>query len=492
MESYVQAPQVHKAAVKNPKMLGGPFMDYEGIRKEEIQTLIEKTRTEQSQMIAFAEALTELDAILREKAQGDTLDPFYELMPDILKGYIELVYDLNHNPSFRIFEQLLYHSPYYDTKMQSIAIWETSNDDRSFVLSTARLNDQQTIHCDFPFNHELIDRLAKMKRQAAPFSEISQFFKPEDSELLKSFFTQEPPPSYEKYEGDAIRMRYFGHACILIETKEVSILVDPLISYYGYLSEINHFSDVHLPDQIDYVLITHNHQDHILLETLLPLRHKVKNVIVPRGGNGSLQDPNLKLMLNNIGFDNVIELGELEKIKFEDCTITGLPFMGEHADLDIRTKICHHVRVGEFSMIFAADSCNVQPEIYKNVRDLVGAVDVIFLGMECEGAPLSWVYGPYHTKPIPRDVDQSRRLSGSNCERGMNLVKAFDPKEVYVYAMGLEPWLKFISSIKYTDESLPIIESDKLIAACHEKNIISERLFGEKEILYDKAQPVMS
>ena len=61
-----------------------------------------------------------------------------------------------------------------------------------------------------------------------------------------------------KYDGDKIRMRYFGHACILIETKEISILVDPLISYYGYTSDVSRFSDFHLPDTIDYILITHN------------------------------------------------------------------------------------------------------------------------------------------------------------------------------------------------------------------------------------------
>ena len=283
-------------------------------------------------------------------------------------------------------------------------------------------------------------------------------------------------------------MRYFGHACILLETKDVSILVDPLISYYGYFSEIDHFSDVHLPDVIDYVLITHNHQDHILLETLLPLRHKIKNIVVPRGGNHSLQDPNLKLMLNHIGFNNVVEVGDLEEIKFEDCVITGVPFIGEHADLDILTKCCHHVKIGEFSMLFVADSCNVEPKLYQHVHKHVGDTDVIFLGMECEGAPLSWVYGPYLTQKVARDVDQSRRLSGSNFERGMALIKTFNPKEAYVYAMGMEPWLKFISSIKYTDESIPIIESNKLIEACKASGILAERLFGEKEILYNKTQ----
>jgi hypothetical protein len=56
---------------------------------------------------------------------------------------------------------------------------------------------------------------------------------------------------------------------------------------------------------------------------------------------------------------------------------------------------------------------------------------------------------------------------------------------VYVYAMGQEPWLNYITSIKYTPESRPIVESDKLLKWCHEQGIVAERLFGEKEILIE-------
>lgn len=73
----------------------------------------------------------------------------------------------------------------------------------------------------------------------------------------------------------------------------------------------------------------------------------------------------------------------------------------------------------------------------------------------------------------------------------MALVEAFKPSEVYVYAMGQEPWLEFISSIKYTEESNPIIASNKLIAKCNENQILSERLFGEKELFYSKKKVVI-
>jgi L-ascorbate metabolism protein UlaG (beta-lactamase superfamily) len=296
-----------------------------------------------------------------------------------------------------------------------------------------------------------------MKRKAASYQKIKELLdiSTEDEPLFKTFFTTEKPRSYQKYTGDKVRMRYLGHACILVETKNLSILLDPLVSYYGYQTEIGRFSDVDLPDVIDYVLITHNHQDHILFETLLPLRHKIRNIIVPATTSGSLQDPNLKLMFKEIGFDQVKEISSLETIEFEDCTLTGIPFLGEHSDLDIQCKLCHHIKVGDFSMLFAADSCNIEPKIYQHVQRIIGDVDVLFLGMECDGAPLSWLYGPLLSDSLPRDKDQSRRLAGSNCERGMGLVESVNPSEVYVYAMGLEPWLEYISSIKYTDESKP-------------------------------------
>ncbi|HLP57169.1 MAG TPA: MBL fold metallo-hydrolase [Fluviicola sp.] len=486
MNSYIQSPQIHQMAVKNPKMLGGPFMDYDGVRIDDIKALREKTLEKQADLIAFAAAVKELDEMLRLKANGGSLEPLYEEVPDLLRGYVELVYDLNNNPSYRFFEPLLYSSEFYKKDSQSIALSITNNDERPFCLSTPRINEEGVLHLEIPFDHEGIDALCRMKRTPGSIDEIAAKLgiRPEDRALFDTFFTEQSHPTYRKYDGDKARMRYFGHACILLETNEVSVLIDPLVSYYGYDSTVDHFSDIDLPDTIDYVLITHNHQDHILLETLLPLRHKVKNIIVPRSCTGALQDPNLKLTLNSVGFHNVIEIDDMEQVKFQNCTITGLPFTGEHGDLNIQAKSCFHVRLGASSFLFVADSKILERRIYEHIHRTIGDVDVLFLGMECDGAPYSWLYGPLLTKDVTREDDQTRRLSGCNHEKGMMLVNTFSPKEVYVYAMGAEPWLEFISSIKYSPESYPIVQSDLLVEECNKRGIVSERLFGEKEICY--------
>jgi L-ascorbate metabolism protein UlaG (beta-lactamase superfamily) len=293
--------------------------------------------------------------------------------------------------------------------------------------------------------------------------------------------TEEAPEARPDYSGDDLRVRYLGHACVLIESGSTSILLDPVVSY-KISGGIARYTFADLPETINYVLITHNHQDHCMFETLLQLRHKTENVIVPRSNSGALADPSLKLTLQNIGFNNVREIDEMETVGLPDGSITGLPFFGEHADLNIRTKASYLVSLRGRSILCVADSNNLLAGIYDHVREITGDVDVIFLGMECDGGPMSWLYGPLLTQPLARKMDQSRRFDGSDYEKAMDMVKVFNPKRVYVYAMGQEPWLTYLTSIRYTEQSRPIIESNKLVAECRERGIESERLYGRKEI----------
>ena len=486
MESYMASPQIHANAVKNPKMLGGPFIDYSGRRVDEIRALRDRIKRERSHLIELSAALGNLGNMLRETATGFSLHPLYEKVPDILRGYVELFYDLNNHASFRLIEPLLYRSRYYDRSQQSLMLSAISDDDRPFVLSTPRLESDEGLHLRLPFDSPVVDDLFRLKSIPRPWDEIKAMLAVPDSydALLGSFLTSAMPPSYVPYTGPGVRWRYFGHACILIESEGVSMLFDPVLSY-TYENGISRYTYLDLPDSIDYVLITHDHQDHILFETLLQIRHKIKNIVVPRNSGGRLQDPSLKLLFQNCGFKNIIEVNEMEEIQDGAVRIAGLPFLGEHADLDIQSKLAWLVRIGPHALLFAADSCNIEPRLYEHLHREFGDVDAVFLGMECDGAPLSWLYGPLLPQKMDRAMDESRRLSGSNYEQGMHIVDSFHCREAYVYAMGQEPWLNYIMSIKYTDQSRPIIESDRLIKTCEERRITAERLYGEKEILIE-------
>jgi L-ascorbate metabolism protein UlaG (beta-lactamase superfamily) len=176
-----------------------------------------------------------------------------------------------------------------------------------------------------------------------------------------------------------------------------------------------------------------------------------------------------------------METMELEAGSF----MTGMTFLGEHADLDVRSKLAYLVDLRGNKLFFAADSCNIEPTLYRHLHKHIGDVRALFIGMECDGAPLSWLYGPLLSRRMERALDESRRLSGSNYAQAIEIVNLLKCKEVFVYAMGQEPWLNHVMSLKYTPDSNPIVQSNKLIETCRERGMLAERLFGEREMRLD-------
>src|SRR5262245_52016581 len=104
MQSFVSAPQVHVSALKNPAMIGGSFINYDPSKAPAVKQLIDKTLTGQKAILEFAEAIKSLDQMLVNEANGYSMEALYSKVPDLLKGYVELVYDLHDNPSIRFLE----------------------------------------------------------------------------------------------------------------------------------------------------------------------------------------------------------------------------------------------------------------------------------------------------------------------------------------------------------------------------------------------------
>jgi len=484
MESYVKFPKIHVQAVKNPSLMGGPFLDLSEENASLIKQLIEETTSDCSIYIELNNDLKKFQAFLKQEAVGNSLEPFYEKTPESLQGLVELVYDINNNPQVLLIEKLIYNT-YYSTDGQSISLSLLNDDKRSFIMSTPRvITKENELNIKLPFIDSAWDELFMAKSKAIDFNSLAIKFGIEKKDLscFKALFTTVPPKEKldKNYDGGGVRIRYFGHASILLQTNKISLLTDPLISY-DITGSFSRYSYSDLPDRIDYVLLTHNHQDHVLFETLIQIRHKVGTVIVPRNRKGALEDPSLKLILNYIGYKKVIEIDDLESIEILDGEIIGTPFLGEHSDLNIQTKTAYCVKLKDTKFLLAADSNNISPKMYKYVFEYLQGIDILFLGMECDGAPLSWLYGVLLNEPLKKSYDNERKLSGSNFEKAWALAKESKCKQAYVYAMGLEPWLTHIMALQYKPDSIQITESDKFVKTCLEHNIQSERLFMKKE-----------
>jgi L-ascorbate metabolism protein UlaG (beta-lactamase superfamily) len=482
MRSYVTSPQMHAAALKNPAMKGGPFIDLGGKRVEEVRELIRVTSERFPGLVELGKALKQWSATLAQKAKGMALEPLYTEVPEALKGYVELCYDVNHSPTFRVIEPLLYRSRFYAENAQEVALSLVTRDkERPFIMSTPRLPDPSTLFLRTPFRSPALDQLFRMKTEAGTVGAVSEQFGVDAAGVFGSFFTTDAPPRPEPFAGEGVRIRYFGHACVLVETKDVRILVDPVVSYQ-YSNSLPRYTFADLPDEIDYALITHSHHDHILLETLLQLRHKVKNIVVGRNLDGILHDPSLALALEKTGFPQVREVRDMTEIPISGGAITAIPFLGEHHDLLMQSKNAYMVRIGESRILFLADSCNPDSALFAHVFAETGTPQVLFLGMECEGAPPSWLYGVFFPQPMARDIDRSRRSRGSTYEEAAALVDRFPVEQVYVYAMGQEPWLSHILDNALNEESESTKQTRKLIAHCEGKGITAQNLYAQKEI----------
>ncbi len=468
MQSYVQNPQIHAQAIKDPKLLGGPFIDLSGQKVEAIKELIHQTKVDCEKLIVLNDSFKELDRVLQAEAQGDSLEPLYNRIPPPLKGLVELVYDLNNRPSIRLIEPLIYKK-YYSPQYQKIALSNITHDFRKFVLSTPRLDQEDEIYLEVPFSDCNLDKLFRMKETPQNLNEVKKMFDIPQSKLplFHSFFTPISPliPEDCTYQGEGVRIRYFGHACVLIQTKSLSILFDPVISYPLQVNEVPRYTLADLPDYIDYVVITHNHQDHLMFETLLQLRHKIGHIVFPTNHGGALEDPSIKLILKHTGFSSLIELKEMETIILEEGEIIALPFLGEHSDLNIQSKLSYCIHLKGHKLLFSADSNNLDSSLYEHMFDYIGSIDMLFLGMECDGAPLTWLYGPLLSTPLKRTHDRNRTLSGSNFEKAWALAEKSSCKKAYIYAMGQEPWLNYVMALKYSNNSPQIVESNKFIQA---------------------------
>ncbi len=487
MESFVAEPELHISALRNPDLIGGPYLGCALDEVEQVRALLESTQISSRPLLQLAEAYERLEEELRRAPAAMSLEPLYAAVPDILKGYVELVHDRWHQPHARILEALLYRSGFHDRSRHSFLLQRGDFDRREFVFSTPRLAQtaRGQVRLGVSFDQKALDLLFRSRTEGHELGllldTLGRFA--DDTALLSSMFVAQPPERARRVpQAEGFAVRYFGHACVLVEGRGFSALIDPLIPLKG--SGPSRFSYADLPDHIDFVLLTHAHQDHVVLETLLQIRHKIGEIVVPHGGGGTAIDPSLKQLLHVLGFDRVREVVDLEVVSVgSESDIIALPFLGEHGDLDVRSKSSYAIRSHGRCVVALADSNGLEPRVYEKVSKEIGEVDLLLIGMECEGAPVSWLYGPLLGTPLRRRADQSRRLSGSDCDRAMAIVRALRAKRALVYAMGAEPWCRFMTAVHYTDVSVPIVESEKFISACRAEGVDAARLFGATDLL---------
>jgi L-ascorbate metabolism protein UlaG (beta-lactamase superfamily) len=480
LESYLQSPQVHIAASNNPELRGGYFVNIGEDRADEVRELLASIKRDRADMLRFAEAIAAGQEVLRANATGFDLTPLYPKLPTELGGVSELAYDTDNQAQVRFLEPVVYKSKVWDESRQSVQLSFETGIERPFILSTPRLTSPDVLELNLPFRHDGLAELFKTRVRPTTLSHLRDALELNEAQatFLSGMLTDRPTLSEDRHIEGGGRIRYFGHACLVLQTPQGAVVTDPFISADSGAEGRYTLDD--LPDFIDLVLITHGHQDHIVLETLLQLRGRVGAIVVPRPSRGNIPDPSMALVLKHLGFP-VIEVDDFDEVEFPGGKITATPFLGEHCDLDIRGKSTYWADFAGKKVFIGADSSGIDPLLYRYVRQELGTADLAFLGMECDGAPLTWLYQALLTKPVTKKMSNSRKLSGSNAEQAAAIMTELGATEAYIYAMGEESWLGHVMATTYTPDTYQIRQIEEFLTWCKERNITAGHLYGQQE-----------
>jgi L-ascorbate metabolism protein UlaG (beta-lactamase superfamily) len=417
---------------------------------------------------------------VRTGATGYSLTPLYPKLPPALSGLVEIAYDTNNQPAIRYIEPLVYESDVYTEARQSVQLSRETGIERPFIFSTPRLSAPGVLDLPVPFRHPGLEELFRSRVHGTTLGRLREMLElnADDAATLGGLMAGQPDLSADRHIDSGTRVRYFNHACLVLQTPAGAIITDPWVS--ADASATDRFTYRDLPDHIDLALITHGHQDHVVLETLLALRGRIGAVVVPRSSRGNMADPSIALYLSQLGLP-VIEVDDFSEVEFPGGTVTATPFLGEHGDLDIRAKSTYVVTLGDRTIFVGADSSGIDPGLYRHMRGHAGKVDLAFLGMECAGAPLTWLYQGLLTKPVSKKMSDSRTLSGSNAEQAASIVTELGASEAYVYAMGEESWLGHVMATTYNEDSYQLKQVAEFMTWCAGHGVKSDHLLGQRE-----------
>lgn len=482
LESYLEAPEEHYAAAQHPATKGGAFVGRPPEDVVAVKALLEALRAE-TELLSLAEDVHDLSTVVDEGADGHDVAPVYARLPESVRGFVEIVYDDHHRPRCRFREAMLYRSRYATSRRQGLALGLHDGDERPFVLSTPRVAGPDTAVVAIPLADPGLDVVMRSRHEPVRFGDLVDGLGLDVEQrawAARAWTEAAPGPAADgPPTGGAVRVRYFGHACLLMETAEVTVLVDPFISQRP---GADRYWLGDLPPRIDYCLITHGHADHLVLETLLALRARVRTVVVPRNLDGELFDPSLRLCLEHLGFEDVREVRDGDEIALPGGAAVALPFVGEHGDLPIAAKTTYLVALGDRRLFVGADTRGYDLDLLAFLRREFGGVDDVFIGMECQGAPLTWMYGNLFPAPVDRRTSQSRRLNGCDAVEAAQLAEALGARRVFVYAMGEEPWLQHVMATSYTPDSFQYAQIDELEALCGSGGVGFQHLVNRADI----------
>ncbi len=208
-----------------------------------------------------------------------------------------------------------------------------------------------------------------------------------------------PSPQTIQSIADHLTITFVNHATFLIQFPGYNILTDPVwsdrASPYSWLGP-KRYREPGIPLEnlppIDLILLSHNHYDHLDVQTLRKLNHKFSPKVLVSMGNKSL--------IQSLGIVEVEEMDWWEDQKVDDrikITFTPAQHFSARGLWDRYRTLwgSFYIQHTNQDVYFGADSGYATH--FKDIKNRLGAPDIAILGIGAYDP--GWFMSPIHMNP---------------------------------------------------------------------------------------------
>ena len=219
-----------------------------------------------------------------------------------------------------------------------------------------------------------------------------------------TFSKREPRPDFEfptkipdylsspesRLSIEEFRVTWFGHSSLLLQMHGMNILIDPVFSEmispvsWAGSKRFSHppVSVAQLPE-IDILILSHDHYDHLDYDVICQIDPKVKQYVVPLGVENHLKRWKVKA-------EKITNMAWWEEIEINGLTIACTPaqhFSGRKLVDSMATLWCSWVLKDEYHKIFENGDSGFAPH-FEKIHEKYGDFD--FALMECGQYDVQW------------------------------------------------------------------------------------------------------
>ena len=226
---------------------------------------------------------------------------------------------------------------------------------------------------------------------------------------------------------------WLGHSSLIIELDGKRFLVDPV---FGNAAPVPGLFNRYVPSPlkrqdippVDYVLITHNHYDHLEAATLRALKDRDALFIVPLGVGAALRSWGIPAArIRELGWDESLQDGTLTVTAGE----TGHYSNRRPDDRNKTLWVSYILQSGDKKIYISGDS-GYDADLYQSIGRKYGPFDLAFIEID------AWNEGWPGIHLFPHQAVQAAQDIGA---------QEFIPVHWGVFNLGQHPWNESISKV---------------------------------------------